>query len=521
MSDIQSSLNQLLSLIKGVWLKKRYIIISSWLICPIGWLMVSQLPDKYTSDAKVYVDTQTLLRPLLEGLAVRNDPEQQIAVMVRTLTSRPNLERVARMTDLDLAAKDDAELQDILTDLEKAIRVKSTTKENLYTISYTSPSPEQSKNVVQSMLNVFVENTLGENRQETDSVSSFLEEQILSYEARLLDAEQKLSQFKQANSELIFVNEGGFYARIEELKEELEMINLALEEETLRKQEKQQVLNNITSAEQQTELSTKYDEQLSALNSSLNQLLIKYTDLHPEVVLTQQLIETIQERRDTELAAIKDNTSGASVSGNETLMLLQSEIAESESKIQGLQGQQEFKGNKLKELEDKMSQVPVIEAELTALNRDYGITKAQYEQLLQRKESADISRKADMSSSDIQFKVIEPPLLPVSPSGPNRLIFMAGVLIAGFGAGIGIAFLLSQIMPVVHGTSNLYALTGIPVLGAISHLNKDEIAQHNKKKVIVFAMSNMTLLLILALFVVIELQLVDISIQRVLAKVGL
>ena len=521
MSELRNSLDQVLGLIKGVWLKKRYIIICSWLICPIGWFSVSQLPDQYTSDAKVYVDTQTLLKPLLEGLAVRNDPEQQINVMVRTLTSRPNLERVARMTDLDLTAQTDQDLQNILTALEQSIKVKSTRKENLYTISYTSNSAEQSKNVVQSLLNVFVENTLGENRQETDTVSTFLDEQIASYEARLLEAEQRLSQFKRANSELIFANEGGLYARIEQTKEELDTLDLMLDEQKLKKQEKQAVLNRMFSAEQKVELSTKYDTQIAELNSSLNQLLIRFTEAHPEVIQTKELLAGIEAKRDKEIAQIQDHKGGIATTTNETLVMMQSEIAEAESMSQSLQKQKDLKVRKLQELEAKMSQVPNVEAALTALNRDYGITKAQYEQLLQRRESAEISRKADMSSSDIQFKVIEPPLLPVSPSGPNRLIFMAGVLVAGFGAGIGIAFLLSQIVPLVHSTTNLYQLTGIPVMAAISHIDHETLAKTNSRKFLVFIISNLALLFILAGFIGVELGLVNIELSSLLGGVGL
>ena len=86
----------------GFGLKKHYVIISTWLLCPIGWLGVTTLPDQYESSARVYVDTQSLLRPLMKGLMVETDPNTQIRLMIKTLLSRPNLERITRMTDLDL-----------------------------------------------------------------------------------------------------------------------------------------------------------------------------------------------------------------------------------------------------------------------------------------------------------------------------------------------------------------------------------------------------------------------------------
>ena len=96
-------LEKLQSYLRGVWLKRRYVIITAWLICPLGWMYSLQLPDEYASTAKIYVDTKTLLRPLLRGLTIDTNPAQQLQVMTRTLLSRDNLEKIARLADLDLS----------------------------------------------------------------------------------------------------------------------------------------------------------------------------------------------------------------------------------------------------------------------------------------------------------------------------------------------------------------------------------------------------------------------------------
>lgn len=101
---MQELLDDLIDYLKGIWIQRRYIIISTWLICPMGWYFVSSMPNVYQSQAKVYVDTQSLLRPLLRGLTIETDPNMQIQLMVKTLLSRPNLERISRMVDLDIQA---------------------------------------------------------------------------------------------------------------------------------------------------------------------------------------------------------------------------------------------------------------------------------------------------------------------------------------------------------------------------------------------------------------------------------
>ena len=102
---MNESFEQLFGYARAVWRKRWVVLITAWVACGIGWAWVYQLENQYRASARVYVDTQSLLRPLLGGLAVQPNLSQQVSMMTRTLVSRPNLEKVARMTDLDLRAK--------------------------------------------------------------------------------------------------------------------------------------------------------------------------------------------------------------------------------------------------------------------------------------------------------------------------------------------------------------------------------------------------------------------------------
>jgi hypothetical protein len=161
-------------------------------------------------------------------------------------------------------------------------------------------------------------------------------------------------------------------------------------------------------------------------------------------------------------------------------------------------------------LESNVDQVPKVEAELTALNRDYSITKSRYETLLQRRESAKLSQKAEASSDDIQFKVIEPPLIPVTPSGPNRLLYLFAVTILGFGAGIGVSFLLGQLANPVLSAEQLARITQTPILGTLPRLqSRKEVVKQRIKAFIFFC----GIALLLAIFVV--LAIIEVKMGRI------
>src|SRR5262245_56425614 len=100
---------QVLSYLRGMWQYRWYGVAISWTVCSIGWAVVFLMPNLYEANARVFVDTQSVLKPLLSGLAVQPNVDQQIAMMSRTLISRPNLERVIRMSDLDIKVKSNDE----------------------------------------------------------------------------------------------------------------------------------------------------------------------------------------------------------------------------------------------------------------------------------------------------------------------------------------------------------------------------------------------------------------------------
>ena len=170
---MQEIIEQIIDYLKGIWLKRRFIIVSTWLICPLAWVYIAQLDNVYESEARIYVDTQSILGPLLKGLTVETNPEVQIRLMIKTLLSRPNLERITRMTDLDVQANTPAAYESLIDGLKSNIIIRKTggRNDNIFTITYLHKDPEMAKNVVNSALTVFIENTLGENRSDSNCVS--------------------------------------------------------------------------------------------------------------------------------------------------------------------------------------------------------------------------------------------------------------------------------------------------------------------------------------------------------------
>jgi polysaccharide chain length determinant protein (PEP-CTERM system associated) len=499
MQDLQKTLELILSYIKGVWVKKRYIMLCTWLICPIGFVYVASMPDVYQSSARVYVDTRSVLAPMLRGLALQSNPEQEVAMMVRTLLTRPNLEIIARNSDLDITTSTDDKYEALITELSRDIRLRKAGRDNLYTISYTHKEPEMARTVVQKTLDLFVEGTKGNNRKESDSADQFIEEQIAEYETRLINAEQRLVNYKRKYATL-FPYEGTFYRNYANLENQLEQTRLTIKEteQQIASLSKQVSSSNSQSSDSalnalsgSSSVTTRYDSRIKSLEEKLDQLMLKYTELHPDVIETNNLLDSLMDARKQEIEAFYatgdvDRPGQVGSIANELTL----EISRLESQVASLRVREADYATKIADLKQKIDFVPQAEAERTALDRDYNITKKKYEGLLNRRESSDLARKADLSTEGVQFRVLDAPRTPKEPSAPNRPLNYTAVLALGFAAGLGLAFLISQLNPVLIKASQLTALTSYPVLGAVSHLNKAHILKMNRTRLLVFIISS-------------------------------
>ena len=497
MQDLQQTLVQILDYVKGIWIKKRYVMLFSWLICPIGFIYVATLPDQYASRAQVFVDTRSVLQPLLRGLAIQTNPDQEIQMMAKTLLSRSNVEIIARESDLDIAAQTEAQFEGIVSELVNSIRLSSTGRDNIYNISYENKDAIVAQKVVKETLDLFVEGALGNNRRDTDTAGKFLDEQIAEYESRLSEAEQRVADFKRQYNDILPLS-GTYYAQLQRLQGELEDTQLQIKQtkqqvDSLKSQMAQKKSSDsfgVTNADEPV-LRTRYDDRIRGLEEQLDTLKLRFTDKHPDVIETKALLESLEAARTKEIDAfLNESDEDGTQPLNDLNREIKLEVSRYQSNLAALEVKETDVKTKIARLESKVDLIPQIEAENTALNRDYSITKGKYEELLSRKEAADLSRRAEVSSEELQFRIIEPPLVPKRPSGPNRLILYTAVLIIGFGSGIGVAFLVSQLNPILIRPKQLLQVADYPIWGTVTHLDLREIKRKNRNRLLIFLLSS-------------------------------
>jgi polysaccharide chain length determinant protein (PEP-CTERM system associated) len=483
MSDLQ---HQLRTLLRQVWRKRWLIVPIAWVIAIAGWTVVMILPNRYESQARIYVDADTLLAPLLRGISVEGNVAQQVDIMQRTLLSRPNVEKLIRLADLDLSVNTNGQREALIAELTKGVQLR-TQGRNLFTVAYQDKDAARAQRIVQSLLTIFVETNIGNNRADIDKARTFLDQQISDYEKQLRAAEARLAEFKQTNASVLG-STGTYNERVEATRQRLTELKAEMDDVVSRRDAMQRAIADVpqfvqvdTPGATVSSTGERLSPALQSLQSriydaekQLDLLKQRYTDQHPDVITQKKLIASLHEQYAQKSAEEKHGAGGSksvkSSIPNTVYEQLKLKLVDLDTTYDAVHRRYDNTADDLKRLEALANQAPRIEAEFQNLNRDYGAIKKSYEELVARRESAKITDAVETRGEKLQFRIIDPPTLPTNPSAPPRLILASAVLGIALAAGIGIAFILSRFDDSFDSVTALKAAIALPVIGTVTSL---------------------------------------------------
>ena len=321
---MQEVITQVQAAARGMWKYRWLGVAVAWAVALVGTVGIFRIPDQYEATARIHVDTLSILKPLMAGLAVQPDIDQQIAMLSRTLISRPNVEKLVRMADLDLKNKSKAQQDAMVDGLMKTLRIAGTGRDNLYLLSYRDTEAEKAKRAIQSLVSIFVESGLGATRNDAASAKAFISDQIKSYQVKLEEAEGRLKDFRLRNLDMQ-VGEGRDVAsRLTEMSGQLEKARLELREaENARDAARTELANQSNPSKggsalpnllQDTSVAVstpEIDARIDAQRRQLDALLQRFTEQHPEVLSTRRLLRDLEEQKRKEVQDLRKATLAA------------------------------------------------------------------------------------------------------------------------------------------------------------------------------------------------------------------
>ncbi len=472
----------------GLWRRRWVIAGVAWALALGLWFLIWLLPDKYEARAQVYVQTETVLDPVMNGVTARPNYERRVEVMRNQLLTRPNVEKVIYRSGLDSLIEGDtpiaraAALEGLTNWVSNTIDIESP-QEMYFVIRYRFGDPVISRNVVDELVNLLIEQDLGAGLTESQEARTRLDSQIASYLVRLDERQRAINDFRRLHADELSV--------IESRERRREQLSSDLSRTAERLSLADQQVAALRTALSTTPRRTSGDE-LDQLRVRLASLRSQYNESHPDIQMTQARIEEL--------------TSGSanSLPENPEYRRINLDLRAAEGAAKGLAERFAALQAEEESLAFTMGQAPAVMSNLLRLQRDFEQTRSNYEDLTNRRERLSLTENLSAGGKGVEYHVYERPQTPIRPVSPPRLVFILAAVVMAFGGGAAMALLLTFLGKSFSQTSELQELYGLPVLGGLSEVTTAAVARRRVRDYTAFSGAVVGLLAMAGAYVYIE-----------------
>jgi polysaccharide chain length determinant protein (PEP-CTERM system associated) len=451
----------------GLWRRRWLIMGVTWLVALFGWFAIWLLPDAYESRAQVFVQTESILDPIMTGVTARPNYERRVDVMRLQLLTRPNIEQVIYRAGLDSELKAtgerarQAEMESLVEWVTSKIAIDSP-QEMYFVITFQHGDPEISRNVVDALVNLLIEQDLGAGLAESEEARRQLDRQIEEYGDRLTAKEQEVAAFRREHLDELGVIDGNARRR-----DQIDLDLSRVADELSQARQQVSTLQTLLASTARTSSGDDLDKLLVELAALRSQ----YNESHPDIVMLKARID--------ELSA----EAGNRLPTNPEYTRVRNDLSAARDRVAGLQERQNDLRAEEEALSFTLGQAPAVQAELRRIERDYEQTRKNYEELLERLDRLTMTENLGAGRQGVNYRVYERPSVAFKPVDRKRLFLIIGALIVALGAGAAVAALFTFLEKTFTQTNELQKAFNLPVLGALSEAPSEAlVAKHREDR---------------------------------------
>ncbi|HKW16960.1 MAG TPA: hypothetical protein VJO35_05580 [Terriglobales bacterium] len=458
----------------------------------LGWLAVWGaswvLPARYKSTTLILVEQPTMPKDYVTP-NVNDDLQERLQSITQQILSRTRLLHI--IDELNLYAADRGNVDEKVERMRKDIDIElvkdAQNRITAFNIFYTARDPHVAQQVTSEVTNLFINENLEVRQQQSEDTTKFLQSQLEDARQDLATQEEKIREFKGQHLQELPSQQASNLQILAGLQSQLQT-----EEDGLGAAQQQHVylqslLNQYRSL--QAPFGTNgtkqglpaIDQELEKLRSQLADLRSRYTDQHPDVRKVKDQIAQTEKMREQLLAELKAKQNDASeqdasaINTRPTGDLAQATpIAQVQSQLQANEIETKNRQKSIAGLQEKiadyqarLNQEPMREQQLADLTRGYDQTKANYDDLLKKKNESEMATNMEKLQQGERFRIIDPPSLPLKPDFPNRLKFCGMGLGVGLLLGLGVIALLEMMDDRLYGEKEIKDLIPVPVISEI------------------------------------------------------
>jgi polysaccharide chain length determinant protein (PEP-CTERM system associated) len=497
------SLEQLLGILKR---RHLYFLVSLLLGWAAVWGSSWLLSPRYRSSTLILVEQPAMPKDYVVP-NIPDDLQERLQSITQQILSRTRLlhiiDKLALYRGAQGQANQDEQVEAMRKDIEIELVRDRSNRVTAFNVYYTAADPNTAQQVTSELTNLFINENLEVRQEQSEHTTKFLSDQLDTARATLADQEEKIREFKshyigqlpgqlETNLQILSGLQG-------QLQTESDALNAAKQQhvylQTLLDQYRTLQATSKTDSGAPVGLPA-LDAELDRLHSQLADLSSRYTDRHPDVrklkeqiAKTQKMKQQILSNLETRKSAPPDDSAVAAatdaVSPNGTpspMPQLESQLRANQIEIGNREHAIAELKTKISDYQGRLSQEPIREQQLADLTRGYDQSKANYDELLKKKNESAMATSMELLQQGERFRIIDPPSLPLKPEFPNHLKFCGIGLAVGLSLGVIVLGALEMFDDRLYSEKELRALLLVAVLSEIPVIQNpsDEQSANNR-----------------------------------------
>jgi polysaccharide chain length determinant protein (PEP-CTERM system associated) len=475
-----------------------YFIIPFFAIMTGTVLYAAFAPRLYKASTLVLVSPQKVPEAFVQS-TVTSGIEERLQSISQEVMSRTRLETV--ISEFRLYQKESKKLskEQVVELMQKNILVELPTKKkdekSSFAISYIGKDPQIITAVANRLTSLFIEENLRLREQQAVGTTEFLSGELAASKVKLEELEASVSGYKRSHMGELPEQLDSNLRIMEQLQSQYQRVGESLGAAQDRRLFIQKQLSdlessvtgadNITTGKEgkfkpgRVSVSTggpasslgpeeggTYESQKEALTNLLNELKSKYTESHPDVVVTKKKLAALESRKE-------EYKESYDVKKDPRYRELKNQLAMIDLDIRQFQGEQANIGAQLKRYRVRIENIPAREQEMASLLREYQKMKESYETLYKKSQAAQQAENLEIRQKGEQFKIIDPARLPEKPFSPDiPKVFLIGLVLC-LGCSFGMVIIREQMDTSFHDAADVEATVGLRVIATIPRIEKE------------------------------------------------
>ncbi|MFS0516511.1 GumC family protein [Nostoc sp. UIC 10607] len=369
----------------------------------------------------------------------------------------------------------------------KKLTVNAISKTDILKISYKDSDPERAAQVVNTLMDIYLEQNLFSLRAETAAARNFIERQLPNTELIVRQAEAELASFKEKY-------------RVISLQEEATKAVEVIAELEKQLNEAQSKLADVDVQSKQIRKQLSMNSQQAVMMSSLSQIagvqdILKETqqleselaarrtvlqDNHPQIIDLENKLNSLNgllEKRMEQVTGKNKIQINQNFQLGELQQQLSARLVEFESSRMGLASQVATLSKLQTSYKQRFNNLPRLEQQQRQLERKVQAAQSTYSLLLQKQPESRIAENQNVGNASIISKAE----IPEEPSSSRIFLYLSTGLLASMAAFTAI-YILEVTDKSVKTVDEAKELLGLTLLGIIPPFSKSNKSIHWKEE---------------------------------------